>query len=116
MFGRLTSMVRSWARLIGGVASDAVPNPINTQIRNALRIRPMVQAIATCGQHYWRNIPITLNDLGPMHYEKAPHFGRSRPDEAPPPLCCAVQGFAPLRRRWRVTAVVCAVGKNHRRA
>ena len=34
-----------------------------------------------------------------MHYERAPRFRRSKPDEAPPPLRCAVQGFAPLRRR-----------------
>jgi hypothetical protein len=34
-----------------------------------------------------------------MHYEKAPRFRRSTPDEAPPPLRCAVQAFAPLRRR-----------------
>jgi hypothetical protein len=40
-----------------------------------------------------------------MHYEKAPRFRRSKPDEAPPPLRCAVQGFAPLRRRWGVTGV-----------
>ena len=31
-----------------------------------------------------------------MHYEKAPPCRRSRPDVAPPPLRCAVQGFAPL--------------------
>jgi hypothetical protein len=36
---------------------------------------------------------------GSMHYERAPRFRRSKPDEAPPPLGCAVQGFAPLRRR-----------------
>ena len=36
---------------------------------------------------------------GSMHYERAPRFRRSRPDVAPPPLRCAVQGFAPLRRR-----------------
>ena len=46
-----------------------------------------------------------------MHYEKAPCFKMSKPDEAPPPLRCAVQGFAPLRRRSRVTAVRCPVGK-----
>jgi hypothetical protein len=34
-----------------------------------------------------------------MHYERAPRFRRSKPGEAPPPLRCAVQGFAPLRRR-----------------
>ena len=51
-----------------------------------------------------------------MHYERAPRFRRSKPDEAPPPLRCAVQGFAPLRRRSRVTAVVCSVGKDYRRA
>jgi hypothetical protein len=34
-----------------------------------------------------------------MHYERAPHFRRSKPGEAPPPLRYAVQGFAPLRRR-----------------
>jgi len=37
--------------------------------------------------------------LGSMHYERAPRFRRSRLDVAPPPLRCAVQGFAPLRRR-----------------
>ena len=26
-----------------------------------------------------------------MHYERAPRFRRSKPDEAPPPLRCAVQ-------------------------
>ena len=46
-----------------------------------------------------------------MHYEKAPCFKRSKPDDAPPPLRCAVQGFAPLRRCSRVTAVVCPMGK-----
>jgi hypothetical protein len=51
-----------------------------------------------------------------MHYEKAPRFRRSRLGWAPPPLRCAVQGFAPLRRRSRVTAVVCPVGKDYRRA
>jgi hypothetical protein len=40
------------------------------------------------------------------HYERAPRFRRPKPDEAPPPLRCAVQGFAPLRRRLGVTAVV----------
>src|SRR6478736_649337 len=40
-----------------------------------------------------------------MHYEKAPRFRRPKPDEAPPPLRCAVQGFAPLRRRLGVTGV-----------
>ncbi len=34
-----------------------------------------------------------------MHYERAPRFRRSKPDETPPPLRCAVLGFAPLRRR-----------------
>src|ERR1017187_788153 len=43
-----------------------------------------------------------------MHYEKAPRFRRSKPDEAPAPLRCVVQGFAALRRRSRVTAVVCS--------
>jgi hypothetical protein len=51
-----------------------------------------------------------------MHYERAPRFRRLKPDEAPPPLRCAVQGFAPLRRRLGVTAVVYPVGKNQRRA
>jgi arylsulfatase A-like enzyme len=37
--------------------------------------------------------------IGSMHYEKAPRFRRSKPDEAPPALRYAVQGFAPLRRR-----------------
>ena len=37
-----------------------------------------------------------------MHYERAPRFRRSRLDEAPPPLRYAVQGFAPLRRRYGV--------------
>jgi predicted nucleic acid-binding protein len=44
----------------------------------------------------------TLGEMWPiwsMHYEKAPRFRRSKPDEAPPPLRYAVQGFAPLRRR-----------------
>jgi hypothetical protein len=40
-----------------------------------------------------------------MHYEKAPRYRRSKPDEAPPPLRCAVQGFGPLRRRLGVTGV-----------
>jgi hypothetical protein len=31
--------------------------------------------------------------------KERPRFRRSKPDEAPPPLRCAVQGFAPLRRR-----------------
>jgi len=35
-----------------------------------------------------------------MHYERAPRFRRSKLDVAPPALRCAVQGFAPLRRRW----------------
>ena len=48
--------------------------------------------------------------------KERPAFRRSQPDEAPPPLRCAVQGFAPLRRRSRVTAVVCSVGKDYRRA
>jgi hypothetical protein len=34
-----------------------------------------------------------------MHYERAPASGGSKPDVAPPPFRCAVQGFAPLRRR-----------------
>ena len=31
--------------------------------------------------------------------KERPGFRRSKPDEAPPPLRCAVQSFAPLRRR-----------------
>jgi hypothetical protein len=61
------------------------------------------------GKYFWRSgrekcfsldIPF-YRTFGPgsMHYEKAPRFRRSKPDEAPPPLRCAVQGFAPLRRR-----------------
>ncbi len=61
------------------------------------------------------SLPSGVQD-GSMHYERAPRFRRSKPDEAPPPLRCAVQGFAPLRRRSRVTAVVCPVGKDYRRA
>jgi hypothetical protein len=48
--------------------------------------------------------------------KERPTFRRSQPDEAPPPLGYPVQGFAPLRRRSRVTAVVCPVEKDYRRA
>jgi len=34
-----------------------------------------------------------------MHYERAPRLGSVRPDEAPPPLRDAVEGFVALR--WR---------------
>ena len=50
----------------------------------------------------WLELPILAPPPAPapsMHYERAPRFRRSRLDVAPPPLRCAVQGFAPLRRR-----------------
>jgi hypothetical protein len=42
-----------------------------------------------------------------MHYERAPRFRRSKLDVAPPPLHCAVQGFAPLRRLESNCSGVC---------
>jgi hypothetical protein len=45
----------------------------------------------------------------------APFYNASKPDEAPPPLRCAVQGFAPLRRRCGVTAMANRVRRNRRR-
>ena len=47
-----------------------------------------------------------------MHYEKAPPCRRSRPDVAPPALRCAVQGFAPLRRRLGSNCCGVRDGKN----
>src|ERR1019366_6846279 len=41
---------------------------------------------------------LRIGRFGSMHYERAPRFRRWKLDVAPPPLRCAVQGFAPLRR------------------
>jgi hypothetical protein len=57
---------------------------------------------------------ITRFERWSMHYERAPLFRKSKLDVAPPPLRCAVQGFGLLRRG--VTAVICPVRKNSRRA
>ena len=48
--------------------------------------------------------------------ERPASEGRSRMRHGGPPLRYAVQGFAPLRRRLGVTAVVCPVRKDYRRA
>jgi hypothetical protein len=44
-------------------------------------------------------VPENLSLKRSMHYEERLRFRRWELEVAPPPLCCAVQGFAPLPRR-----------------
>jgi CRISPR associated protein Cas1 len=93
------------------------------EIAEALHLSKPYAALIRAGRRrphprHWKVLAelVGVSAGGQCIMKERPASEGPRPDEAPPPLRCAVQGFAPLRRRWGVTAMVYPVGTNHRRA